>query len=60
MQRCVSLDEISHFVGLILHNVVYSVLNQPGLDVGTPICRETFGDLWDQFMRLAIAGTNSC
>ena len=29
-------------MGLILHIVVYSVLNQPGFDVSTPICTETF------------------
>jgi hypothetical protein len=33
MQRCVALDEISHFAGLILHNVVYGILNQSRLDV---------------------------
>jgi len=48
MQRCVSRDEISHFIGLILHNVVYGILNQPRLDVSAAICMETFCDLWNQ------------
>lgn len=48
MKRCVSLDEISHFVGMILYNVVYGVLNQPSLDVSAATCVETFCDLWNQ------------
>ena len=46
MQRCVSLDETSHFVGLILYDVVYGILNQPRLDVSAAICTETLRDLW--------------
>ena len=35
MQRCISLDKISHFVGLILHNLVYGTLKGYTDDIGT-------------------------
>jgi len=34
------------FVGLILYDVVYGILNQPRLDVSAAICTETLRDLW--------------
>jgi hypothetical protein len=48
MQRCISLDEIRHFFGLILDNVVHSTANHSGLNVSASACPKTFCHLGDQ------------
>jgi hypothetical protein len=32
MERCVLLDQISHFIGLVFDDIVNSALDQPGLE----------------------------
>jgi hypothetical protein len=47
MQRGVALDEIGHFLRLILNNIVHSTMDQSGLDLAASLRTETFRDLWN-------------
>ena len=51
MRRRVPLDEIGHFLGLILDNVVHGTPDRTALDVSAPVGTETFCDLWNKICK---------